>query len=456
MNALKCASYIFSLVSGRILTITNEGKPIAVQQLDALLGKIDVMAGELKRISIGVLSLSPKRAINVQSLDKATIFATGLASELRKLIDLVRDSTFPAANLALAGKAGKKTPKKSTFEDLDRLFIPKKLLQRFCENVDAIFEKPERECSSSSPKNGFAILVNDDAVNNSSDSESDEEQFDEQVAVEEAIEKRSNAQSTFSRFQAEALNSKPSGASDSYDSLIDESPDTQDREFINDSKQSRPSDHRALYAMQAFKDAGLKPLKVTPSKQKHNSPAKRSIGDLPVTWCDKGHRVNITYKVSHDNHKKKVHSERVICEHCTKTLTSKDQAFTCSCFTKVVCVLCIQARASFQPPPNCSACQEEMISTKNLKKEMLCAGCNKPIGMRMIAWQCPSKSCNNTACEGCTPAPSMTKFSLPLQAIAQAVPPLPSPSPSSNVATAPSSTDSSAGLQAPMPGQPRA
>jgi hypothetical protein len=149
-------------------------------------------------------------------------------------------------------------------------------------------------------------------------------------------------------------------------------------------------------------------------------------------------------------------ADRVICEHCTKTLTSKDQTFTCQCYTKVVCVPCIQARASFQPPPNCAACHEEMISTKNLKKEMKCTECNKLIGMRLIAWQCPTKDCNRMTCEACIPAPSMKKSSLPPLANAQAVPPVPSPATSNSVATDAPSSDSSSGLQAPMPRHPRA
>jgi hypothetical protein len=61
----------------------------------------------------GVDSLPHKRSINVNSLDNASIFASALAYELRKLVDLVRDSTFPAENLALADKAHKGTPSKS-------------------------------------------------------------------------------------------------------------------------------------------------------------------------------------------------------------------------------------------------------------------------------------------------------------------------------------------------------
>ena len=297
-----------AVISDRILSVTNEGKPIAIQQLNALSEKIDFIAGELRRIRSGIDSLPPKRAINVNSLDKASVFATALASELRKLIELVRDSTFPAANLALAGKAQKKTPSKSASEESPALLIPKKILKRFCENVDAIFEKTEELRNPPAPKNGFAVLAIDQAEDNCS--EADDEQFDEQIAVEQVIKKRSEAGSTFSRFQAEALNSKPSGAADSYDSLIDESPNSQDRAFVDDSKQSRPSDHRALFALQAFKDAGLH---VSPSKHKHSSPAKLSIKELPATWCDRGHRVNIIYKVSQDNHKKKVHADRVIC-----------------------------------------------------------------------------------------------------------------------------------------------
>jgi hypothetical protein len=436
LNALNYASFIYSLVSDRILTITDEGKPIAIQQLDALFGKIDFIAGELTRIFRGVNSLTLKRAINVQSLDKAMVFASSLASELRKLIELVRDSKFPAANLALAGKAQRKMSKRAAPKASDHLLIPRKILQSFCESVDSIFEK--EKAATQTPTDGFATLVDSDSVRSA------DEKFDDEAATNNAIQQRERAGSKFSRFADEAHNVHSRNANkDSYESDVEESENSEDRAFIDDVKPQRSStNHRALFAQQVFKDAGV----LGGSTASPRKISERPLGDDDsiATYCNKGHLVRTLYKIPRDNAKRHF-SNRIICEHCIDTIPYSVPAYSCPCGTKVVCVRCIRAGATYSPPPKCQQCKADLHSTISLTVDSSCCICSRHNARRSYAWKCSSASCNVVYCEQCIPPPSLARIT--------STPPSSSSSSASHAESVSAASSSSSGLTAPMPGQ---
>jgi hypothetical protein len=435
LNALKYASFIYSLVSDRILTITNEGKSIAIQQLDALFEKIGFIADELKRIFRGVNSLPPNRAINVESLDEAMTFASTLASELCKLIELVRDSKFPAANLALAGKAQRKLPRRSA-PDSEHLLIPRKILQRFRENVDSIFEK--ERAASQPPTDGFATLVDSDSVRSA------DEKFDEEAATSNAIQQRERAGSKFSRFADEAHNVHSRNTNkDSYESHAEESENSEDRAFIDDAKVRRSStNHRALFAQQVFKDAGVLGGSIASPRKT----IERPLGDDDsiITYCSKGHIVRTLYKIPRDNVKRHF-SNRIICEHCIDTIPHSVPAYSCPCGTKVVCVRCIRAGATYSAPPKCQQCKADLHSIINLNADSSCRVCARHNARRSYVWKCSSASCNVVYCEQCVPPPSLDKTT-------SALPSSSSPS-ASHAESASAVSSSSSGLMAPMPGQ---
>jgi hypothetical protein len=406
-RAFNFIKHLYITATKRLHTITEEGKLVAIRQLEGLHSAMAALLSRLSALGTGLASLPPKRALNLEYLDLGFHQSLQIRDELTSLIQSVSNTQFPKA--PPLSKKGKKAEIKNiidpellasltkTIEEIFAASSSSNPLRRFAP-LQAQASKPPTNSSS----NSFALLAeleedpkessNEDDEENL-ESNSDQSQDDETAAHEEVIKKRLLAGSTASIFLAEARNVQSNDAPDSFDSAATMASNSQDRQFVNDaSQESTGQNHRLLFHSQVLRDAGL----IQQPSPRAQTPA------IPTIYCPRGHQVVTPYKVPSDNMRRKL--DKVICSVCLDQIDPRVMAHNCACVTHIVCGKCVQSPSSFPKPPSCSTCTNDLHFSYCTGRT--CVSCESPFNRRTELWVCSEKSCRATFCTTCIPSPA--------------------------------------------------
>jgi hypothetical protein len=432
--------HLYITATKRLHTITEEGKLVAIRQLEGLHSSMAAIVSKLSALGTGLASLPPKRALNLEYFDLGFEQSLQIRDELTSLIQGVSDTQFPKA--PPLSKKGKKAGTKSIIDPKLLASLTKTIEEIFAastsSNPPRLFARPQAQAAeprAKSSSNSFALLAELEEELKESSNENDEEdnqsQDDETAAHEEVIRKRLMAGSTASIFLAEARNVQSKDASDSFDSAATMASDSQDRQFVNDaSQESTGQTHRLLFHSQVLRDAGL---------IQQPSPRKQPPV-IPIIYCPRGHHVVTPYKVPSDNMRRKL--DKVICSVCLDQIDPRVMAHNCVCVTHIVCGKCVQSPSSFPKPPSCRTCTNDLHFSHCTGRT--CVSCESPFNRRTELWVCSEKSCRATFCTTCIPPPA---------SLLQTQRPQPSTSSSFPSSSAPSSKVNR-GQPAPMRGKP--
>jgi hypothetical protein len=396
-RALNFVKYIYSLATKRLHSITQEGKMVAIEQLQGLHKQVVRIADTSNNLGHGLSSLSKKRAVCTRSVEELFDSAMIIATELSSLISKIAVAEFPKA--PPPPKAGSRPLRKTHAV----VIIDPMLLESLCKNIEELLGKDSSSSKSlrksqqsaqttfSKSSNPFAPLAHlnehddlqseanppsgdEDAASSppkessNEDDEADEEDDidllkpNEAASHEEVIQLRSLAGSTASIYLAEAINVHSKGAPDSFDSAATNTANSEDRDFVNDaSQESTGHNHRALFHSHALRDAGL----IQPASPRTQNPI------TPIIYCPRGHQVVTVYRVPSDNLKRKLN--KIICSVCLGQIDPLIRAYNCACVTHIVCGKCVQSTSSFSKPPSCRTCTNDLhFSHCTGKTCMLC------------------------------------------------------------------------------------
>jgi hypothetical protein len=119
-------------------------------------------------------------------------------------------------------------------------------------------------------------------------------------------------------------------------------------------------------------------------------------------YCDKGHKVDKTFQVPHDNLKRRPIS-RVSCSGCLVIIPAELPAFNCECGSYVLCLKCIEAGSKYPAPPKCTVCATNDLHSKAFTTCKQCIKCERITGKREPIWMCSFKGCKSIFCEQCFP-----------------------------------------------------
>lgn len=425
-RALNFVKHIYSLATRRLHSITQEGKLVAIEQLQGLHKQVARIVDASNNLGHGLSSLSAKRSVCTRSVEEIFETATIIATELSSLISKISITAFPKA--PPPPKPGSHLCRKTQAVEI----IDPMLLESLCRNiVDLLGTQPSfskqshsksqqsKSHSSLKSSNPFAPLANligenevdleadaisgdEDVVASAKDSSSDEldSNLQEQSSdcssedheKEEGLtnERRALFGSTASPFLAEARNIHSKGNQDSFDSAAGDSVHSSDRDFVDDASQkAKGTPHHALFNAQSLRDAGLL------------SPTSIAVKGINIIYCPRGHAVNLPYKTPKDNERRKL--SQILCSTCLAVVKPSQQAYNCPCASHIVCQLCVQASSSFPKPPDCKKCGQSLVHSPCTRKT--CATCDFVCNIRTELWICENKSCRAAFCKGCIPPP---------------------------------------------------
>lgn len=402
------ASY-FSLARRRLTTITKDNQTIAVAQLKGLVSKLQQLIDQM-RVYKGHFHHKRSAALS-ESMDiciKETEIQCSLISRLASEVHSMKSFFQPPA-LSSPGNKRPSTPKnKNALPRMDaQETLFKQQLTQLLLRVDVLTKSIR--CTPPPAEGEAIVLQNSSTVPPStvsapnakrktgkrSDHEEQqiiedeaEDDANEELHAEHLNEKRVEAGSTASIFQAESRNIQTLGGADSFDSQISLSTHSSDAEFLSNSQQKETAKlhPRHLDVKEALNDA-------TGDEVVSYHKAKTRF----TAWCSNGHLLN------HETTLKK--KAQVDCTFCHKAFigngTKMVGLFTCHCHA-YACMECLSTSRTYPRPPKCPelAC-DKTCTLKKIPISKACRLCRAAIKPETKAWSCPTCRPASFICPKC-------------------------------------------------------